>query len=151
MQMVTERIRLFTEKIEENLELIEETLLQDASDGVSGKILAERKSMISLRRSIFPLREEMRKLKQRDSPLITDGTYVLLDDVSDHLTHLSQNLESSRELINSLMELQMAVNANRMNDVMKTMTIFAAVFMPLTFLAGIYGMNFHLMSELEWR
>ena len=150
LDIIVDHYYIVTGKIEENLEIIEETLLQDAPDGVSGKILAERKNMIFLRRSIFPLREEMRKLKQRDSQLITDGTYVFLEDVSDHLTHLSQNLESSRELINSLMELQMAVNANRMNDVMKTLTIFAAVFMPLTFLAGIYGMNFHLMPELEW-
>ena len=63
---------------------------------------------------------------------------------------MSQTIEHSRELFTGLMELHMAVNANKMNNVMKTLTVFAAIFMPLTFLAGIYGMNFEHMPELEW-
>ena len=150
IDIIVDNYYIVTNKIEENLELIEETLLQDAPVGISERILAEKKNMIVLRRSILPLREEMRKLKQRGAQLIEENTYGFLDDVFDHLMHLSQSLESSRELITSLMELQMAVNANRMNNVMKTLTILAAIFMPLTFIAGIYGMNFRLMPELDW-
>lgn len=140
-----------TDKLEENLELIEETLLHEKPDGVSEKILDEKKKLIFLRRLIIPLREEMRKLRQREFTLIEPETYNFFDDVFDHLVHLGQTLDSFRDLITSLLELQMTVNANRMNNVMKTLTIFAAVFMPLTFIAGIYGMNFHFMPELKWQ
>jgi magnesium transporter len=140
-----------TDKLEENLELIEETLLHEKPDGVSEKILTEKKKMIFLRRSIMPLREEMRKMRQREFALIEPETYNFFDDVFDHLVHLGQILEGFRDLTTSLLELQMTVNSNRMNNVMKTLTIFAAIFMPLTFIAGIYGMNFLRMPELEWQ
>jgi magnesium transporter len=150
LDTIVDSYYLVTDGLEENLEMIEETLLKQKAAGISEKILDERKKMISLRRSIFPLREEMRKFRQKEFHLITPGTYNFLDDVFDHLTHLSHSLESFRDLTTSLLELQMAVNSNRMNDVMKTLTIFAAIFMPLTFIAGIYGMNFHRIPELQW-
>jgi magnesium transporter len=150
LDIIVDHYYIVTDKQEESLELIEETLLHEKTDGVSEQILAEKKKMIFLRRSIIPLREEMRKIKQKEFVLIQSETYNFLDDVFDHLTHLSHTLDSFRDLTTSLLELQMTVNANRMNNVMKTLTIFAAIFMPLTFIAGIYGMNFIRMPELEW-
>lgn len=147
---VVDNYYILADKTEDNLEAIEESLLKNLADGVSEKILHEKKSMIFLRRCIIPLREEIRKIRQKDSQLIKESTYNFIDDVFDHLMHLSQTLDGFRDLVTSLMELQMAVNSNRMNNVMKTLTIFAAIFMPLTFIAGIYGMNFHRMPELEW-
>lgn len=150
LDTIVDNYYLVTDVLEESLELIEETLLKQKPEGVSKKILDEKKKMISLRRNIVPLREELRKFRQKEFHLIQPGTYSFLDDVFDHLTHLSHTLDSLRDLTTSLLELQMAVNSNRMNDVMKTLTIFAAIFMPLTFIAGIYGMNFHRMPELGW-
>ena len=150
LDMVVDHYYIVSDKTEENLELIEEILLKNQAGGISEKILNEKKNMIFLRRCIIPLREEIRKLRQKESSLIQEGTYSFIDDVFDHLMHLSQTLDGFRDLTTSLMELQMAVNSNRMNNVMKTLTIFAAIFMPLTFIAGIYGMNFHHMPELEW-
>ncbi|MBE0662073.1 MAG: magnesium/cobalt transporter CorA [Bacteroidales bacterium] len=150
LDTVVDNYYLVTDVLEESLEKIEETLLKQKPDGISEKILDEKKKMISLRRSIIPLREEFRKFRQKEFHLIQPETYSFLDDVFDHLTHLSHSLDSFRDLTTSLLELQMAVNSNRMNDVMKTLTIYAAIFMPLTFIAGIYGMNFHRMPELGW-
>jgi magnesium transporter len=150
IDIVVDHYYLIADKTEENLELIEEILLRNQADNVSENILFEKKNMITLRRCIIPLREEIRGLKQKESALIQDSTYNFIDDVFDHLMHLSQTLDGFRDLTASLMELQIAVNSNRMNDIMKTLTIYAAIFMPLTFIAGIYGMNFHLMPELEW-
>lgn len=150
LDIIVDHYYIVTDKQEENLELIEETLLHEKTEGISEQILAEKKKMIFLRRSIIPLREEMRKTRQKEFVLIQTETYNFLDDVYDHLTHLSHTLDTFRDLTTSLLELQMTVNANRMNNVMKTLTIFAAIFMPLTFIAGIYGMNFSRMPELEW-
>lgn len=150
LDAIVDHYYLITDKIEGRLESIEEMLLGNDPDGVSEKILAEKKKLILLRRSILPLREESRKFRQKEFLLIQSGTYSFLDDVFDHLMHLSQTLEGFRDLIASLIELQMSVNSNKMNNVMKTLTIFAAIFMPLTFIAGIYGMNFHYMPELAW-
>lgn len=147
---VVDHYYLLSDKTEENLELIEEILLKNQPDGISEKILNEKKNMIFLRRCIIPLREEVRKLRQKESSLIQESTYSFIDDVFDHLMHLSHTLDGFRDLVTSLLELQMAANSNRMNNVMKTLTIFASIFMPLTFIVGIYGMNFHLMPELEW-
>lgn len=151
MDSIVDHYFLITEKIEGNLDQIEEVLLKRALDGVSEHILNEKKNLIFLRRNILPLREESGKFRQKSFQLIQENTYGFFDDVRDHLIHLSQVLDGFRDLIASLMELQMSVNSNKMNSVMKTLTIFAAVFMPLTFLAGIYGMNFRYMPELEWR
>jgi len=151
LDTVVDHYYILADKTEESLEAIEEFMLKSQADGLSEKILHEKKNMIILRRCIIPLREEVRKFRQKESPLIRDSTYSFIDDVFDHLMHLSQTLDGFRDLVTSLIELQMAVNSNRMNKVIETLTIFAAIFMPLTFIVGIYGMNFHNMPELEWK
>jgi magnesium transporter len=151
LDTIVDHYGVILDKTEDRLSQIEEELLGNTGSGVSERILAGKKNMLLMRRTVLPLREAMRLFKQRDVPLITESTYGFLDDVSDHLLHMSQTIEHSRELFTGLMELHMAVNANKMNNVMKTLTVFAAIFMPLTFLAGIYGMNFEHMPELGWR
>jgi magnesium transporter len=150
LDTIVDHYFVLLDHIEDNLEELEEVLLENAPDSISETILAEKKRMILLRRNILPLREALRTFKQRDIHLINESTYGFLDDVLDHVMQISQTLESFRELVTSLMELHMTVNANKMNNVMKTLTIFAAIFMPLTFIAGIYGMNFDRIPELRW-
>jgi magnesium transporter len=150
LDTIVDHYVVLIDDVEDALEELEEALLENAPDGISEKILAEKKRMILLRRIILPLREALRPFKQRDVHLVQEGTFGFLDDVLDHLLQMSQTLESFRELVTSLVELHMAANTNKMNNVMKTLTIFAAIFMPLTFIAGIYGMNFHRMPELHW-
>lgn len=150
LDTIVDHYGVILDKTEDKLSQIEEELLENTGTGISERILAGKKNMLLMRRTVLPLREAMRLFKQHDVPLITESTYGFLDDVSDHLMHMSQTIEHSRELFTGLMELHMAGNANKMNNVMKTLTVFAAIFMPLTFLAGIYGMNFEFMPELEW-
>ncbi len=146
---IVDHYYLVADRLEEQLEEIEGLLLESYQDGVSEKILSGKKQLAFLKRSIFPLKDELRKLKQSDTSLVSEGTYRFFDDVYDHLQHIVSLLEGFREQVTSLLELQISAGANRMNRVMKTLTIFAAIFMPLTFIAGIYGMNFHYMPELE--
>ncbi len=151
LDTIVDHYYLVLDRIEDSLEAIEEELLCGDATSVSEKILAGKKNMLAMRRAVMPLRESMRLFSQRDVQLITESTYGFFDDICDHLLHLEQTIEHSRELFTNMMELQVAVNANRLNNVMKTLTIFASIFMPLTFLAGIYGMNFDFMPELGWR
>ncbi|MDP2423472.1 MAG: magnesium/cobalt transporter CorA [Bacteroidales bacterium] len=148
---IVDHYYIIIDRVEERLEVLEESLLANKSDGISEEILAIKKKLIFLRRNIISLRDEMRKVKQKDFQLIEKSTYSFLDDVLDHLNYLAQGLDNLRDVITSLMELQIAVASNKMNNVMKTLTIFATIFMPLTFIAGIYGMNFHFMPELGWK
>ncbi len=142
---------IILDHIEDKLELLEELMLSNKNEGISEEILIAKKKLIFLRRNIISLRDEMRKVKQKDFQLIEQSTYNYLDDVLDHLNYLTHGLDNLRDLITSLMELQMSVVSSKMNNIMKTLTIFATIFMPLTFLAGIYGMNFRFMPELEWK
>ncbi len=148
IDVIVDHYFLVSDNLEEELDDIEELLLQKFHDGISEKIMQGKKRMIFIRRSIFPLKDELRKLRQSDTGLIRKGTYRFIDDVYDHLQHIVSTNEGFRDLVTSLLELHMSVNSNRMNNVMKTLTIFAAIFMPLTFIAGIYGMNFEYMPEL---
>jgi magnesium transporter len=113
------------------------------------QIQQQKKELSFLRRNIFPVNETIRSVVKIEGKYIRKGTFRYFVDTQDHLIHLVQSLELYRETIANLMELQMANNSNRMNSVMKTLTIISTVFIPLTFLAGVYGMNFEYMPELE--
>ena len=107
--------------------------------------------MISLRKSIWPLREIINTLVRDDSPLISADVTVYLRDVYDHTIQVIDAIETFRDLMSGIMDMYMSSVSNRMNEVMKVLTIIATIFIPMTFLAGIYGMNFKFMPELEWR
>ncbi len=148
---IVDNYYLILDHLDENIDLVEESLLANQTTGISQTMLTCKKDLMQMKRCVLPLREELRKIKLKNIGLIEEATYNYFDDVLDHLNYLAQGLDSQREGITSLMELHMAVTSNRMNNVMKTLTIFATIFMPLTFIAGIYGMNFRFMPELEWR
>ena len=114
------------------------------------KIQQLRKDVIMLRGWIAPARELVSRLIETESPLISKDTRVFLRDVLDHANEIQETLHIQRELAFSIMELYMGNVSNKMNEVMKVLTIMASIFIPLTFLAGIYGMNFKYMPELEW-
>jgi len=138
------------------LDDIEDELITDSATDRLLEIQARKKELLFLKRNIFPVSEAIRAILKDESTLISKQTRHFLADTNDHLNQLVQLIESFRESITSLMEIQMANVSNRMNDVMKTLTIIATIFIPLTFLAGIYGMNFANnsalnMPELYWQ
>ena len=104
-----------------------------------------------MRKVIFPLREMISNLIREEAPLITPNTVLYLRDVHDHVSQVIESIDSYRELVASLMDLYLSQVGNRMNNVMKVLTVISVVFMPLTFIAGIYGMNFDNIPELHWQ
>ena len=107
--------------------------------------------MISFRKSIWPVRELVSSLLRSESPLIENTTEIYLRDVYDHAVQIIDAMESYREMISGMLDVYLSSISNKMNSVMKVLTIIATIFIPLTFIAGIYGMNFKYMPELEWR
>lgn len=137
--------------MDEDMELIEEELLNERSKLILKKILHKRKQHLSLKKSVNPLLEEIRKLHHSESKLINKKTYIYFQDIIDHLQQINQNLESFREMVSNLTELYLANNDVQMNDVMKRLTVVSTIFIPLTFIVGLYGMNFKNFPELEWK
>ena len=107
--------------------------------------------MIYLRKSVWPLREVISRLERAESPLIQKTTGIFLRDVYDHTIQVIDNIETFRDMLSGMLDIYLSSVSNRMNEVMKVLTIIATIFIPLTFLAGVYGMNFKFMPELEWR
>ena len=107
--------------------------------------------LIFLRRTLWPLREMLARMEREDSSLVHRDTLPFLRDVHDHTIQVIEILESFQEIVSSLMDIYMTSISNRMNTIMKVLTIIATIFIPLTFIAGVYGMNFRFMPELQWR
>ena len=110
-----------------------------------------RQELIFLRKQIWPMREVIAHLLKDDSPFISDPTRLFIRDTYDHTIHVIDTIESFRDMLSSLQDLYLSMISNRMNEVMKVLTIIATIFIPITFIAGIYGMNFQHMPELAWR
>jgi magnesium transporter len=120
-------------------------------DDVSQKIQNLKREILRVRRAIFPLREVINRIEKNESPLIQKKTITYYRDIYDHLIQVSENIDIYREMIWSLMDMYMTTISNKMNEVMKVLTIMASIFIPLTFIAGIYGMNFEYIPELRYK
>jgi magnesium transporter len=130
---------------------MEELVLTHASPETLRKLNAIKGQLLVLRRAITPQREAVNAMIRDENELISQNVRVYLRDTYDHIVQTSEAVEVSRELINGLMNTYLSVVSNRMNEVMKVLTIVASIFVPLTFMAGIYGMNFEYMPELGMR
>ncbi|MFP4401869.1 MAG: magnesium/cobalt transporter CorA [Candidatus Nanoarchaeia archaeon] len=140
------------EHLGNDLEQHEEELLLDNNRDILNNIYQLKREIIFLRRNIWPLREAIAKLeKQEEHIFIQDSTLPYLRDLYDHVIQVIDTIENNRELSSALLELYVSNVNTRLNEVMKTLTIFAAIFIPLTFIVGIYGMNFENMPELTWK
>jgi magnesium transporter len=142
---------LILERIGDEIGELEEGLVFDPRPLTLQAIHNLKTDIIFLRRSVWPLREVVHALERRDSALIRESTVVFLRDVYDHTIQVIDTIETYRDMISSMRDTYLSSMSNRMNEVMKVLTIFASIFIPLTFFAGIYGMNFRYMPELEWR
>jgi len=110
-----------------------------------------KREMIFLRKSVWPLREVVNNLERGESSLIQGKTQVYLRDVYDHTIQVIDTVETYRDMLSGMHDTYLSSISNRMNEIMKVLTIIATIFIPLTFIAGVYGMNFKFMPELEWR
>ncbi len=114
-------------------------------------ILTFKKQWLVLRKAIYPFRESIRKMARLESGFMSSAGKYYIQDLNDHLQSISETIEILRETLNNLMDLYSSSLSNKMNEVMKTLTIVSTIFIPLTFIAGIYGMNFQYMPELTWK
>ena len=139
------------EKNGEIIEELEERVVMDPEREILNEIHHLKKEMLILRRSLWPHREVVRSLSRSDSSLVRGSTRVYFNDVYDHAIHIIETVEIFREMLSGMHDTYLTSVSNRMNEVMKVLTIIATIFIPLTFIAGIYGMNFKYMPELSWR
>ncbi|MFH1856402.1 MAG: magnesium/cobalt transporter CorA [Candidatus Omnitrophota bacterium] len=139
------------EALGEKVEKIEETLIKRPSSQVLQTLQNLKRDAIFLRKAIWPLREAISALTRGESSVIKESTIIYLRNVYDHAVQVIDTVETFRDLISGLLDIYLSSLSNKMNEVMKVLTIFASIFIPLTFVAGIYGMNFKYMPELEWR
>lgn len=138
------------EKIGDEIELREEEVALDPTPQTLRVLHRLKREMILLRRSLWPLREVISALERGNSSLIQSETLFYLKDVYDHTIHILDTIESLREMLTGMLDIYLSSLANRTNEVMKVLTIIATIFIPLTFIVGIYGMNFDFMPELKW-
>jgi magnesium transporter len=126
-------------------------LFENPSESAVNKIVTQKKELNVLRENVYPLTEGIKSFRIDDSDFISNDYINYFNDVKDHLKQISDSINNQRESLTSLMEFYMIRISNQMNQVMKTLTIIATIFIPLTFIVGIYGMNFHYMPELGWK
>lgn len=144
------------EQYSERLEDLEEAIIAQPSRQLVSRVHDVKRDLLTLRRAIWPLREAINSLVRDPMPLITQETRIHLRDCYDHVVQIIELVETNRELGSDLTDLYLSMTSNRMNEVMQVLTMFASIFIPLSFIAGVYGMNFNAersplnMPELNW-
>jgi magnesium transporter len=151
LDIIVDHYFAILEKLSEKIEELEEKLVTNPTTPILQKIQNLKREMIFLRKWVWPLREVISSLERGELSWIQEGTRFYLRDVYDHTIQVMDTVETFREVLSGMMDIYLSSINNRMNAVMKVLTIIATIFMPLTFLAGVYGMNFKHMPELEWQ
>lgn len=138
--------------IDDNLEELEEKLLSiHTRKDIGAQIQALRRQYMLIKKAVMPLKEQYTKLLRTDCALMHKANRAFYNDVNDHLQFVLQTIEICRETLSSLVDLYISNNDLRMNDIMKRLTVVSTIFIPLTFLVGVWGMNFQFMPELDWK
>ena len=139
------------EALGDKMEDLEAELLDDPTRNTVEIIHEMKQEMIYMRKHIWPIREIINGLVKSESSLIQEQMHVYFRDVYDHTIQVIDTIESYRDILAGMLDIYLSTVSNRMNEVMKVLTIIATIFIPITFIAGVYGMNFKFMPELEWR
>lgn len=149
---VVDNYFMVLEKIGEALEPLEGEITTGSTTQQSAQTLYYwQRELIHLRKAVWPLREIVNSLEREETPLIKKDMRKYVRDLNDHVIQIIDTIESYRESTASLLSVYLSSLSNRTNDVVKTLTIISTIFMPLTFIAGVYGMNFEYMPELKWK
>lgn len=151
LDTVVDNYFLVLEELGERIEDLEDALVARPERDALQKIHVLKREMLFFRKALWPLREFVAVLSRGDSPLLKETTVPYIRDVYDHTIHAIETLETYRDIVSGMLDIYLSGVSNRMNKVMKVLTIISTIFMPLTFIAGLYGMNFRYMPELEWR
>lgn len=137
------------EKIGDKVEDIEEEIINDPKRKSLIELYNLKRQVIYLRKQVWPLRDMINNLLRSESDFITPNTQLFFRDLQDHSTRIIDTVETYRDLLSGMMDIYLSTNSNKMNEVMKVLTIMSSIFIPVTFIAGVYGMNFEYMPELR--
>ncbi len=151
LDVIVDNYFIVLEKLGENIESLEDELIEDPSQKTVQKIYRLKRELIFLHNAVWPLREVANTLTRSESALIHEPTIPFIRDLYDHVIHVIDSVDIYREMISGMLDMYLSSVSNRLNQVMKVLTVIATIFMPLTFIVGLYGMNFKHMPELEWR
>jgi magnesium transporter len=151
MDTVVDHYFSVLEVLGERIEVLEDELLADHAQETLPRMHRLRRELLSLKKMVWPLREVISEMQRNESGLIRQTTQFYVRDLYDHIIQVVDSLENYRELASALLEIYLSSVSNRMNEVMKVLTIIATIFIPITFIAGVYGMNFEFMPELKWK
>ena len=151
LDAVVDNYFVILERIGEEIEALEEGMVEDPTPRLLEKVHKLKRELIIIRKSVWPLREVVSGLERSESELVRHETKVYLRDLYDHTIQVIDAVESYRDMVSGMQDLYLSSISNRMNEVMKVLTIIATIFIPLGFMAGIYGMNFEFMPELAWK
>jgi magnesium transporter len=151
MDVVVDHYFALADTLEEVIEKMELKLLARPQTQVFSIIQLLKRELVFIRKAVTPLREVLLAIQRSDTPLIQERTRPYFRDVFDHTLRVIDTMDSYRDLINGMLDIYLSSVSNRMNEIMKVLTVFATIFIPLTFLVGIYGMNFDYMPELRWK
>lgn len=138
------------EACEDRIEEIEEAILNNPTRSTINKIYRIKRELLALRRSIWPQRNALNTLIRDEHPLMSKEVQIYLRDCYDHIVEIIDIIEVYRELASSLLDIYISAMGNKLNEIMKVLTVISTIFIPLTFIAGVYGMNFEYMPELKW-
>ena len=139
------------EKIGDRIEILEEELISDPNKQTLTQLHHMKRQMIFLRKAVWPLRELINNIERSETKLIGHSTGIYLRDVHDHCIRVIDSVETFRDLLSGMMDIYLSSVSNKMNEIMKMLTIITTIFVPVTFIAGVYGMNFENMPELHTR
>lgn len=149
MDAIVDNYFVVMEKLGERFEEVEDAVVANPTPEILPMIYNVKRDMLFLRKSVWPLREAISRLQRTDSPMVSEATKIYLRDVYDHTIQVIENIETLRDMSASLLDTYLSSLSNRLNEVIKVLTIISTIFIPLTFMTGLYGMNFQFMPELE--
>ena len=150
LDAIVDNYFLILEKFGDKIEYMEEELASEPTEKTLQQIHSIKREMVFLRKSVWPLRELVNSLVRSESSLVKESTNIYLRDVYDHTIQVIDTVETFRDMVSGTLDIYLSSISNKMNAIMKVLTMIATIFIPLTFIAGLYGMNFKYMPELEW-
>lgn len=151
LDVIIDQYLLSVEVVNKSILDLELEILENPNEQIVKKIIEQKKVLSELRKIIYPVRDGLKEITKGEAEFISENYYNYFNDIYDHIKQIVDNLDTQREMLTSLMDFYMSQVSTQMNKVMQTLTIIATIFIPLTFLAGIYGMNFQFMPELGWK
>ena len=151
IDIIVDNYYVVLDEIGQQIEHIEDAIYKDPSAKEFQQIQRLKKELIFLRKALYPLRDALSKLIKDESGFIESQNARYFSDIYDHVVHLIDSMDTYKDLTTSLMDIHINTLNTRMNEVMKVLTVISTIFMPLTFIVGVYGMNFEYMPEIPWK